>query len=104
MLSINIQTPQAVMEILRDKMKIRRLTLKLTQEGLSNRSGVSLGSVKRFEKSAEISLHSLMKIALVLECLDDFTTIADTKQDEVNSIDELLNSKPLKVSKRGSIK
>ena len=104
MLTINIQTPQAVMEILRDKIKTRRLSLKLTQEGLSKRSGVSLGSVKRFEKSGEISLHSLLKIALVLECLDDFTTIAEPKQEKVNSIDELLNSKPLKVPKRGSIK
>jgi len=104
MLSINIQTPETVMEIVRDKFKTRRLSLKLTQEGLSKRSGVSLGSLKRFEKSAEISLRSLLKIALVLECLDDFTTIAEPKQNEVNSIDELLRLKSLKVSKRGSIK
>jgi len=104
MLSINIQTPESVMEMLRDKLKQRRLSLKLTQEGLAKRSGVSLGSIKRFEKSAEISLHSLLKIALVLECLDDFTTIANPKQDEINSIDELLKEKPLKVPKRGSIK
>ena len=104
MLSINIQTPETVMEILRDKFKTRRLSLKLTQEGLAKRSGVSLGSIKRFENTTEISLHSLLKIALVLECLDDFTTIAEPKQDEVTSIEELLKSKPLKVPKRGSIK
>jgi len=104
MLSINIQTPESVMEILRDKLKQRRLSLNLTQEGLAKRSGVSLGSLKRFEKSTEISLRSLLKIALVLECLDDFTTIANPKQDEINSIDELLRSKSLKVPKRGSIK
>ena len=104
MLSINIQTPESVMMIIRDKIKQRRLSLKLTQEGVAKRSGVSLGSLKRFEKSAEISLHSLLKIALVLECLDDFTTIANSKQNKVNSIDELLKSKPLKVPKRGSIK
>jgi len=104
MLSINIQTPESVMMMIRDKIKQRRLSLKLTQEGVAKRSGVSLGSLKRFEKSAEISLHSLLKIALVLECLDDFTTIANSKQNKVNSIDELLKSKPLKVPKRGSIK
>jgi len=104
MLSINIQTPESVMMIIRDKIKQRRLSLKLTQEGVAKRSGVSLGSLKRFEKSAEISLHSLLKIALVLECLDDFTTIVNPKQNKVNSIDELLKSKPLKVPKRGSIK
>ncbi len=104
MLSINIQTPETVMIMLRDKFKQRRLSLRLTQEGLSKRSGVSLGSLKRFEKSAEISLHALLKIALVLECLDDFTTIADPKLEEINSIEELLNVKPNKVPKRGSIK
>lgn len=104
MLSINIQTPETVMGMLRDKLKSRRLSLKLTQEGLAKRSGVSLGSVKRFEKSAEISLRSLLKLALVLECLDDFTTIAEPKQEEINSIDELFRVKPLKVPKRGSIK
>ena len=104
MLSINIQTPEAVMKLLRDKLKIKRLSLKLTQEGLAKRSGVSFGSIKRFENSAEISLRSLLKVALVLECLDDFLTIADPKQNEINSIDELLKSKPLKVPKRGSVK
>jgi len=104
MLSINIQTPETIMNMLRDKLKKKRLSLNLTQEGLANRSGVSLGSLKRFEKNTEISLHSLLKIALVLECLDDFTSIANSKQEEVNSIDELLISKPLKVPKRGSIK
>jgi len=104
MLSVNIQTPESLMEILRDKLKQRRLSLNLTQEGLAKRSGVSLGSLKRFEKSGEISLRSLLKIALVLECLDDFTTIANPKQDAINSIDELLKEKPLKIPKRGTIK
>ena len=92
------------MGILRDKFKTRRLSLKLTQEGVAKRSGVSLGSIKRFENTTEISLRSLLKITLVLECLDDFTTIAEPKKDEVNSIEELLKSKSLKVPKRGSIK
>ena len=37
---------------------------------------ISLGSIKRFESSGEISLKSLLKISLTLECLDDFSTIA----------------------------
>ncbi len=104
MLSINIQTPDAVMQILRDNFKAKRLTLKLTQEGLAKRSGVSFGSLKRFEKTAEISLRSLLKLALVLECLDDFTNIANPEKIEINSIDELLKVSKVKSSKRGSIK
>ena len=104
MLSINIQTPDSVMQILRDKFKARRLSSKLTQEGLAKRSGVSLGSLKRFEKTTEISLRSLLKLALVLECLDDFINIADSKPSKINSIDELLKSSKVKSPKRGSIK
>ena len=35
---------------------------KITQKQLAARSGVSLGSLKRFEQSGEISLQSLTKI------------------------------------------
>lgn len=40
---------------------------KISQKRLSEKSGVSLGSVKRFERSGEISLFSLTKIAIALE-------------------------------------
>lgn len=39
---------------------------KITQKEMARRSGVSLGSVKRFEQSGEISLQSLTKIAIAL--------------------------------------
>ena len=39
---------------------------KITQQEIARRSGVSLGSVKRFEQSGEISLQSLTKIAIAL--------------------------------------
>ena len=40
---------------------------KITQKELATRSGVSLGSLKRFEQSGEISLQSLTKLAIALE-------------------------------------
>ena len=39
---------------------------KITQKEIARRSGVSLGSVKRFEQSGEISLQSFTKIAIAL--------------------------------------
>ena len=105
MLSINIQTPVSVMQELKERFRDKRLSMELTQEGLAKRSGVSLGSIKRFESSAEISLKSLLKLALVLECLDDFTEIAQEKPQQVGSIDELLKVKDsVKKPKRGKIK
>ena len=103
MLNINISTPSSVMEELRVNFKEKRLSLDLTQEGLSNKSSVSLGSLKRFEKTGLISLESLLKLALVLECLDDFKTISTSSKKEIQSLEDLNTfEKPSK--KRGSIK
>lgn len=102
MLAININSPKQTMEQLRDNFKAKRLTLNLTQEGLANKSGVSLGSLKRFETSGQISLESLLSLANILDCLDDFLHIANQKSKEFTSMNELLKSKQPK--KRGSIK
>ena len=53
---------------------------KLTQKQLAARSGVSLGSLKRFEQSGEISLQSLTKIAIAL--------------DVENELEDLFNNVP----------
>jgi transcriptional regulator with XRE-family HTH domain len=104
MLTININTPSNILEQLKDNFKKRRLQFDLTQEGLSKRSGVSLGSLKRFESSGQISLESLLKIALVLECLDDFTTVARHKELPINSIDDVLKKDRHTLKKRGTIR
>lgn len=102
MLAINIQTPSSMLETIKDNFKQQRLSLNLTQEGLSNKSGVSLGSIKRFETTGQISLESLLKIAFILDCLNDFQNIAIKKVDNFKTMDDLLKSKPIK--KRGVIK
>lgn len=93
MLDINISSPHSIQSDLKQKFKDKRLYLKLTQKELSTRSGVSLGSLKRFESSTQISLESLLKLALVLECLDDFKSIALTKKENPNTIDDLLKKR-----------
>lgn len=60
---------------IKNRVRNKRKTLKLSQEELANRSGVSFGSVKRFENTGEISLTSLLKIAVVLESEEDFNSL-----------------------------
>ncbi len=105
MLSININTPSSIMLHIKENFKNKRLSFNFAQEGLAHRSGVSLGSIKRFESTGEISLKSLLKLALTLECLDDFLNIAITKEELISSIDELIkkDSQP-KTPKRGKLK
>ena len=66
------QTPPEIALALAANVRARRKERKLTQSGLAKLSGVSLGSIKRFESSGEISLKSLLNIAVVLDCEEDF--------------------------------
>jgi len=65
---------------------------------------VSLGSVKRFESSGKVSLESLLKVSLVLECLDDFNNIANIKEPQINSLNQIKNTNQPPIKQRGSIK
>jgi len=103
MIDIIYRTPQSMMDLIRKRFRSKRLALSYTQEGLAQRSGVSLGSLKLFEKTGQISLSSLLKLAFVLECLEDFQEIAKEKQAMPQSIDALLIPKTPS-RKRGSIK
>jgi transcriptional regulator with XRE-family HTH domain len=93
MLSFLPKIPKDITEELRAKFKARRKSLKYTQDELSSRSSVSLGSLKRFESSGKISLESLLKLALVLECLEDFSCLCEKEEERFGSIDEVLNEK-----------
>lgn len=47
----------------------------ISQEKLASMSGVSYGSVKRFESTGQISLLSLTKIAMALDIADELRNI-----------------------------
>ncbi len=86
------KTPQEARLDLAQRFRDRRLALNLSQTGLATRSGVSLGSLKRFERTGQISLESLVNIALVLDCLPDFEKLAQPKPitDPTMTIDKIL--------------
>ena len=71
-MSFTLKSQQEVMQEIAERAKLKRLEQNLTQEGLALRSGVSLGSIKRFERSGEISLKSLIDIALALDVWKTF--------------------------------
>lgn len=79
---LSIITVKKQLENLRKNLRNRRLEIGYTQRTLAEKSGVSLGSIKRFENSGEIALKSLLKLSLVLECLEDFTTVATQNKKE----------------------
>lgn len=72
---VQIQTIQSVTEQLVERERQRRKKMHLSQRDLSNKSGVSYASIRRFESIGEISFNSLLKIANALDCLEDFNSI-----------------------------
>ena len=72
-----------------EKIKQQRKMLKVSQVQLAAKSGVSLGSIKRFETKHEISLSSLIKILIALNLEKDFENLFTQKT--YNSIDEVIN-------------
>ena len=73
MLDDILKTPQEIRLGIAAKAQAKRLALNMSQKDLAARSGVSLGSVKRFETTGEISLASLLAIALILNDLEAFS-------------------------------
>jgi len=90
MLSFLPKNPNDIMRELKGKFKVQRKSLGYTQQELATRSGVSLGSLKRFEKSGQISFESILKLAFVLECLGDFEKVCETKEVMPKSMEDLL--------------
>ena len=75
--------------------------MNLAQEGLANRAGMSWSSLKRFEYTGLVALDSLLKMAAVLGCLDDFEGVCKVAIVE-KSLDAIIDQP--KVRGRGRIK
>lgn len=75
--------PMDVLSELAQRHRALRKQHQWSQAELAERSGVSLGSLKRFERTGKISLESLLKLSHTLNRLSDF--------DNVFYLDEDLN-------------
>jgi transcriptional regulator with XRE-family HTH domain len=97
-LSFYLKTIQEVQTGIAERFKARRLALNLTQRELAARSGVTWSSLKRFEREGLIALDSLLNLALVLDCLDDFDKLAANSQPipASQSLDALLATPALR--------
>lgn len=97
MISINFVTPQEMQQKLAQSARGKRLELNLSQQNLAKRSGVSYGSLKKFEQTGQISLESLLKLALILKSIDGFHNLfAPLKPEMALSLDDIINSKERK--------
>lgn len=61
-----------------NREKERRKRLGLTQTELASKADVSLGSLRRFEQTGDISFASLVSICYALNCQDDLDGLFST--------------------------
>ena len=97
-LSFNIPNPSDVAMQIAARVKVRRLELNLTQEGLALRAGVKFATYRRFEQTGEISLRGLLQVGFALNCLDEFNALFAQKQYQ--SLNDVLNEQSIN-RKRG---
>lgn len=77
------------LEIAKRFVTIRK-SKKVSQQRLSILSGVSYASIRRFEKTGNISLSSLVKLALALQLYDDLDNLF-VSHSKYKTIEEIIN-------------
>ncbi len=89
------KNPSDVLKDLASRHKAIRRQKGLSQLDLSQRSGVSLGSLKRFESTGQISLVSLLKLMQLLDRLGEFDSVL-LPVDNFDAIEKLFSDKTRK--------
>ena len=71
-MSIKLTSPSEIVRGVASRARDRRLEANLTQEGLASRAGVSLGTLKLFERTGKASIETVVRIAFALEAEGEF--------------------------------
>ena len=74
-IQFNVITPSEICKSVAQRVKSRRLELNLTQNCLAARAGVNIETYRKFERTGEISLLSLVKLAIALDVTTDFAAL-----------------------------
>ncbi|WP_020567769.1 helix-turn-helix domain-containing protein [Neolewinella persica] len=87
--------PADVMREMADKHTVLRKQQGYSQADLAKRSGVSLGSLRRFEQTGKISLEHLLLLTHVLQRLRDFDLVLEAGED-LKEVGKLFTNKSKK--------
>ena len=85
------ETPEEINLALAQRLSRIRKRRNLSRVQLSEKSNVSYGSIKRFETTGQISLLSLTKLCVALDCVEEIKGLFT--QVEYGSIEEVLRER-----------
>lgn len=96
-MSVILMSPYDISLLIAKQMQAKRLSFNWSQKSLCEKSGVSFGVIKKFERTGKISLESLLLLALALDALNEFKHLFQAKApDQYLSLDQLLEDKTRK--------
>lgn len=84
---IQLHAPDEIVHLLAVRVRSERLRREWKQETLAERSGVSLPTIRRYERTGRTSVENLLKLCHALGRLDDFADLL--KPPPASSIEEL---------------
>ena len=87
------EMPEEINLALAQRLSRIRKRRRLSQKQLSEKSNVSYGSLKRFETTGQISLLSLTRLCVALDCVDEIRNLLT--QVDYASIEEVLHERTL---------
>lgn len=100
MIAFTMLSSEEVATELAGRLRRRRLAQNLTQEGLASRSGVSLGTLKKFESTGKIAFVSFIRLAVALR--DEPALENLLLEQKFESLEDVLETS--EAPKRGRIK
>ena len=86
------KNPSDVLKEIAQKHRALRKANGYSQAEMARRSGVSFGSIKRFETTGQIALESLLKLVFLLDRLEDFDPILRSDEN-LKEIEKLFSDK-----------
>jgi len=97
---IQLHDPEQIARQLAERVRAERLRREWKQETLAERSGVSLPTIRRYERTGRTSLENMLKLCHALGRLDEFADLL--KPPPASSLDELAaRTAPKPTRKRG---
>ena len=89
-ISFSMLSSREILKELSSRLRSRRLARNLTQKGLARRSGVALGTLKKFESTGRVSLASFVRLAIALK--DEAALEGILLEEEFRTLEDVLRA------------
>ena len=89
-----VQTPSELALEVANNMKRKRTAMKISRKALSEKTGVSYASIRRFEETGMIAFTSLVSIAFALDAAEEVKALFTARH--YKSMQEFLDENNIK--------